>query len=75
VNESLSSLIGGSGGRSSSSSSTSCFNGNRLGSWYSRLNNVDDSFRASRRHVLKTWTEINVGYLTYELWELCVCVF
>lgn len=38
----------------SAGSSGSCFDGNRLGSWYSCSNNVDDSFRAKRRLVLKT---------------------
>lgn len=60
----MSSLAAGSVGRRSCSSS-SCFDGNRLGSWYSRLNNVDDSFRASRRYVLKNVNgEISVGYIT-----------
>lgn len=37
----------------SGGSGSGCFDGNRLGSWHSRLNNADDSLRTSRRHVLK----------------------
>lgn len=37
----------------SSGGCSCCFDGNRFGSWYSRLNNIDNSFRTSWRYVLK----------------------